>query len=356
MAWKRSSVRSRSGPPIFSSVLQFPGGFGAFPRLCNPDAGFDRPTGVHPAAIVLDPNVTRIFSTGWRDVLYHAFFKIGALPITVLFLIKAALFFFLLMVAAKFVQRVLLTRVFHRLNISDGQKFALGRFTTYLLFFGGLFVGLQTLGLNLSSLLVFGGALGVGIGLGLQNVVSNFVAGLILLIEQPIRMGDRVQTGNTLGDVVKIGARSTWIRSNDNVVIIVPNNEFINNSVTNWTANDPTVRVNLAVGVGYNSEPAKVRTLLLAAAAAHQDVLKDPAPDVIFTEYGDNSLNFMLRVWTSSKAHATASLKSDLYFMLFDTFSAEKIELPFPQRDLHVRSFDVPVTVLRGKEETKGGS
>lgn len=299
----------------------------------------------------MQPGVKHLLSTGWRDTLYHPFFKIGALPITLLFLVKASIFFLALMAAAKFVQRVLLTRVFHRLNISEGQKFALGRFTTYALFFGGLFIGLQTLGLNLSSLVVFGGAVGVGVGLGLQNVVSNFVAGLILLVEQPIRMGDRVQTGNTLGDVVKIGARSTWVRTNDNVIIIVPNNEFINNSVTNWTANDPTVRVNLPVGVGYDSDPAEVRALLLQAAGEHADVLKDPPPDVIFTDYGDNSLNLTLRVWTATKAHATTMLKSDLYFTLFSQFSEHKIELPFPQRDLHVRSIDVPVTVLRGKEE-----
>jgi small-conductance mechanosensitive channel len=191
---------------------------------------------------------------------------------------------------------------------------------------------------------VFGGAVGVGIGLGLQNVVSNFVAGLILLIEQPIRIGDRIETKDTLGDVVKIAARSTWIRTNDNVVIIVPNNEFINNSVTNWTANDPNVRVSLPVGVGYNSDPEQVRELLLQIAASHPDVLADPRPDVIFTDYGDNSLNFALRVWTTTRAHTPLILKSDLYFATFKLFSERGIELPFPQRDLHLRSSDIPLS------------
>lgn len=175
------------------------------------------------------PDFSKTLSAGSRDILLHSFFKIGPLPVTPLFLLKAGVFLFLLISLSKLLQRVLLGGLFRKLGISEGQKFALERFATYLFIFGGLFIGLQSLGVNLSSLLVFGGALDVGVGLGLQNVVSNFVAGIILLIEQPIRIDDRIETGNTLGDVVKIAARSTWVRTNDNVVIIVPNNDFINN-------------------------------------------------------------------------------------------------------------------------------
>jgi small-conductance mechanosensitive channel len=277
----------------------------------------------------------------WLDFLQHMLFKIGPLPITPIFLLKSCIFVFLLITASRLLRSVLLARLFRHLHIAEAQKFALERFTTYLFILGGLFIGLQSLGVNLSSLVVFGSAVGVGIGLGLQNVVSNFIAGLILLIEQPIRIGDRIETKDTFGDVIKIAARSTWIRTNDNVVIIVPNNEFINNSVTNWTANDPTVRVPLPVGVGYKSDPEQVRQLLLQAAAAHPDVLADPHPDVIFTDYGDNSLNFTLRVWTSTRAHTPLVLKSDLYFAVFKLFNEHGIELPFPQRDLHLRSSDI---------------
>jgi small-conductance mechanosensitive channel len=168
-------------------------------------------------------------------------------------------------------------------------------------------------------------------------------AGLILLIEQPIRIGDRVETGGTIGDVVRIAARSTWVRTNDNVVKIVPNSDFINNPVTNWTANDPNVRIHLTVGVGYNSDPEQVRTILLEAAAEHPQVLKEPPPNVFFTDYGDNSINFDLLVWTSDLSHTPLRLKSDLYFALFRLFSEHSIELPFPQRDLHIRSSDIPL-------------
>jgi small-conductance mechanosensitive channel len=143
--------------------------------------------------------------------------------------------------------------------------------------------------------------------------------------------------------VVRIAARSTWVRTNDNVVIIVPNSDFINNPVTNWTANDPTVRIGVPVGVGYNSDPEQVKSLLLQAAADHSEVLPEPKPDVIFTDYGDNSINFALRVWTDKRAHTPAVLKSDLYFAIFKLFGENGIELPFPQRDLHLRSSDIPL-------------
>lgn len=295
------------------------------------------------AALLFLPNLLDNLSAGTRHALLYTFFKIGGLDISPIFLVKAAIFLALLIALSHLVQRVLLSRVLRHIHVSEGAQFALGRFATYFLFLGGLFIGLQSLGLNLNSLLVFGSALGVGVGLGLQNVVSNFVAGLILLIEQPIRMGDRIETEGAQGDVVRIAARSTWVRTNDNVIRIIPNSNFINNPVTNWTANDPTVRVNIPVGVGYRSDPDKVRTILLQAAIANRDVLPQPAPDVIFTDFGDNSLNFTLRVWTSSRAHTATVLKSELYFDLFSRFREAGIELPFPQRDLHLRSSDIPL-------------
>ena len=292
-------------------------------------------------AILLSSDLLDRLSGTWKHVLTYSFFKIGGLAVTPVFLAKAIAFVILLVIVSRIVQKLLVGRVFKHINIADSAKFAIGRFATYLLFFGGLFIGLQSLGVNLSSLVVFGGAVGVGVGLGLQNVVSNFVAGLILLIEQPVRIGDRIEIDKTLGDVVKIAARSTWIRTNDNVVIIVPNSEFINQSVTNWTANDPNVRIRLPVGVSYDADPHQVKQILLDAAAAHPDVLKDPVPRVFFESYGDNSINFLLAVWTGTLSHKPIFLKSDLYFTLFDKFKEAGIELPFPQRDLHIRSSDI---------------
>lgn len=306
--------------------------------------------------IVIEPvfDLVNSASGETRHLLLYSFFKVGPLPITPLFLLKAAVFLFALFTVSHFIQKVLLGRLFQHLHISEAQKFALGRFATYLFFLGGLFIGLQSLGVNLSSLVVFGGAVGVGVGLGLQNVVSNFVAGLILLIEQPIRIGDRIEMKETFGDVVKIAARSTWVRTNDNVVIIVRTASFIDNPVTNWTANDPNVRIHLPVGVGYNSDPEEVRKLLLEAAGAHTDVLQEPKPMVVFTGYGDNSINFELLAWTASRAHAPLLLRSDLYFALFKTFKEHGIELPFPQRDLHLRSSDINLPFVAGVTAEEG--
>jgi small-conductance mechanosensitive channel len=295
------------------------------------------------ATAFLLPDWLHDFGTGSHAILFHSIFKLGALAITPIFLLKMIVFLVLLIFVSRIAQRILIKRVLTHFSFAESLKFAIGRFATYFVILGGLFIGLQSLGVNLSSLVVFGGAVGVGVGLGLQNVVSNFVAGLILLIEQPIRIGDRVETGGTLGDVIRIAARSTWVRTNDNVVKIVPNSDFINNAVTNWTANDPNVRIHLAVGVGYSSNPEQVRTILLQAAVSHPQVLKDPPPTVWFTDYGDNSINFDLLVWTSDLSHTPLRLKSDLYFALFKLFAEHNIELPFPQRDLHIRSSDIPL-------------
>ena len=295
------------------------------------------------ANLLLATDLLHSFGADTRRAFLYSFFTVGGVAITPVFLVKAAAFLVLLVTASNLLQKFLLSRLLRHLHVSEGLKFALSRFTTYALFLGGLFIGLQTLGVNLSSFVVFGGAIGVGVGLGLQNVVSNFVAGIILLVEQPIRIGDRIAIKDTLGDVVQISARSTWVRTNDNVVLIVPNSDFINNPVINWTANDPNVRISLPVGVGYSSDPDKVRSLLLDAARAHRFVLAEPAPEVIFTDYGESSINFTLWVWTAEMAHTPLILKSDLYFSLFRQFKEAGIELPFPQRDLHLRSSDIAI-------------
>jgi small-conductance mechanosensitive channel len=271
-------------------------------------------------------------------------FTMGGLPITSIFILKVVIFVVVLVLVSHFTLLLLQKRVLNHTPLALGQQYALAKVISYLVFALGLIVGLQSLGLNLSSLVVVGGALGIGVGLGLQAIVSNFVAGLILLLEQPIKLGDRIEVGGTYGDVVRLKGRSTWIRTNDNVVIIVPNSEFIDQRVTNWTANDRQVRITLPVGVSYDCDPKAVRKVILANARNHPDVLTDPAPEVIFVDFGDSSLDFELRVWTIQQVQTPARLKSDLYFAMFDSFRKEGIEIPFPQRDLHIRSVSKPVT------------
>jgi small-conductance mechanosensitive channel len=276
-------------------------------------------------------------------ILEVPFFKVGNLPVTLLFLLKAAVFLFLLGLAARLGRKVVRDRILARTSVEQGLQYALSVATGYLIFLVGLTVGLQSLGLDLTSIAFLGGAIGIGIGVGLQPVVNNFVSGLILLVERPVKVGDRVEIEKLTGDIVKIAARSTWVRTNDNVVIIVPNSEFTSKRVTNWTANDRRVRITVPVGTSYSSEPDRVRELLLEVARGHKDVLADPPPDVVFIGFGDSSLNFELRVWTSSQVRTPLILRSDLYFAIFRSFQESGIEIPFPQRDLHLRSISMPI-------------
>jgi len=154
--------------------------------------------------------------------LGHPFFTFGGLPVTLVFILKAVVFLLALVLVSHFTMLLLQKRLLNHSPLALGQQYAVARIISYLVFVFGLIVGLQSLGVNLNSLVVLGGALGIGVGLGLQAIVSNFVAGLILLLEQPIKIGDRIQVGETLGDVVRMRGRSTWIRTNDNVVIIIP--------------------------------------------------------------------------------------------------------------------------------------
>ncbi|HUV68784.1 MAG TPA: mechanosensitive ion channel domain-containing protein [Terracidiphilus sp.] len=286
----------------------------------------------------------------FTSALDWSIFTIGAVPITPLFLLKACIFLLFLALLSGISQKILIKKILRRTRIDPGQQYAISRFASYLVFLFGLLIGLQTTGLNLSSLVVVGGALGIGVGLGLQNAVSNFVAGLILLLEHPIKLGDRIEVGDTYGDVIQIGARSTWVRTNDNVVIILPNSEFINKPVTNWTANDRQVRISLDVGVAYSTNPELVREILTDVAKLHEDVLSDPPPEVLFVEFGDSSLNFLLRVWTITQVQYPVRLKSSLNFDIFKAFAKNGIEVPFPQRDIHIRSVEGEIPLRLNRE------
>ncbi|MGA2329631.1 MAG: mechanosensitive ion channel domain-containing protein [Bryobacteraceae bacterium] len=268
------------------------------------------------------------------------YFHVGGLPVTFALVLKACLFVIILRLVTRLARRFIRRQVLDRTTLDPGQRYSIEKATGYFIVLLGLLIGLSATGLSLSSLAFLGGAAGVVIGFGLQNIAHNFVSGLILLVERPIKIGDRIEVGSLNGDVVQIGARSTWIRTNDNVVIIVPNSEFITSRVINWTANDRQVRFSLPVGVSYGSQPERVREILETVASAHPDVLPDPPPETLFVAFGDSSLNFELRVWTRNQVQTPKRLISDLYFAIFRRFREEGIEIPFPQRDLHLRSVD----------------
>jgi small-conductance mechanosensitive channel len=276
--------------------------------------------------------------------LHRPLFTVGDVPVTTLFLIKCTVFLVALSLLSRMAQRFLSKSVLPHTSVDRGRQYAIARACGYVVFSIGLIVGLETTGLNLRSLLVVGGALGVGVGFGLQSIVANFVAGVVILWEGPVKVGDLIDVGNTLGEVVRIGARGTWVRTFDNEVVIVPNSEFVNNRVTNWTANDRTVRVSVPVGVSYDSDLEKVRQLLEGIARLHAEVLVTPGPAVLVTGLGESAVNVVLRA-TTGNAERAGRVKSDLLLEILRVFREQKIEMPFPQRDLHIRSVDAPSAI-----------
>jgi small-conductance mechanosensitive channel len=225
-----------------------------------------------------------------------------------------------------------------RSQVELGVRHAVGNIVRMVFLAFGLIIILQTAGINLSSLTVLFGALGIGVGFGLQGVTNNFVSGIILLLERPIKVGDRIEVGNVNGDVINISPRATTIVTNDNIAIIVPNADFISSKVVNWSYTNRNVRFNFAVGVSYGSDPEQVRSVLLEVARAHHGVLKEPGPSVLFDSFGDSALNFVLRVWTRDFSTVPGVLRSELYFAISRAFKEQGIEIPFPQRDLHIKS------------------
>ena len=206
-------------------------------------------------------------TTAW-DLWTHPLISLGAMPITPLFLVKALAFLICLTFVASVGRRFLKSRILAKTSIEPGLQYAIEVGAGYFIFIFGLIVGLQSVGLNLSSLAFLTGIIGVGIGFGTQNIMNNFVSGLILLVERPIKVGDRIEVGDLSGDIIRIAARSTWVKTNDNVVIIVPNADFIANRVTNWTANDRRVRIRVPLGVGYSSDPVGVHSFTRGGASA----------------------------------------------------------------------------------------
>ncbi|HQZ83034.1 MAG TPA: mechanosensitive ion channel [Pyrinomonadaceae bacterium] len=255
-------------------------------------------------------------------------------PITIAVLIVLSLLLVWLSGRAK---RLLVHRLLARTRMDIGARQAIGTISRYVVLFLGFLIILQAVGINLTALTVLAGAVGVGIGFGMQNIANNFISGLIILFERPIKVGDRVEVDDVSGDVKKIGARSTVILTNDNVSIIVPNSKFISDTVVNWSLADNIVRFKIPVTVSSDSDIDFVMHSLLEIANENEAVLDDPAPTVRLTEFASDGLTFELRAWSSISLHRPQLLKSDVNLEIVKKFRANNIELPYPQRDLRIR-------------------
>jgi small-conductance mechanosensitive channel len=235
-------------------------------------------------------------------------------------------------------KRFLFNRFLVNSGLDRALQYAIAQIISNAVLVVGVLIVLENTGIHLGALAVFAGAVGVGVGFGLQNIASNFISGLVILAERPITIGDRVEVAGITGQVQQIRARSTVIRTNDNITMIVPNTKFIDSPVTNWTYGDPRVRFRIPVGVAYGSDIAKVREALLAAGRENPNTLQEPAPSIFLEKFGDNSIDFELVVWSSEMSARPSRYRSDLNFAIERKFRESGIEIAFPQRDLHIRS------------------
>lgn len=226
------------------------------------------------------------------------------------------------------VTRWFVDNVLARRGFDIGMREALGTIVRYVITTLGALVILQSAGIDLTSLNVLVGAVGVGLGFGLQNITSNFFSGLILLFERPIKMGDRVEIGGVVGEVWEIGARATTIVTDESVAMIVPNSQFVSERVTNWSRPDKLTAYILSFHVAHTSDPELVRQVLLAAAAHHRDVLPDPAAEVEFVEVGLGALRFQLQVWSTEHLKTAGRLRSDLNFEVWRQLAAAGVTIP----------------------------
>ncbi len=246
-----------------------------------------------------------------------------------------------LVITAGVATNLLRTRILQVTGVSRGAQEVITVIVKYIIIIIGTLVLLQIWGVDLSSLTILASALGVGIGFGFQDIAKNFGSGLILLFERPIQVGDFVKVGQLEGTVERIGARSTLIRTIDYLSIIVPNSRFLEHEVINWNYENPVSGLRIPVGVAYGSDLSVVKASLLQATKQNSEVLSAPEPTVLFIGFGDSSLNFELRIWTNQPSKQYL-IKSDLYFRIEELFRQYQIEIPFPQRDLHVRSGNQP--------------
>ena len=277
-------------------------------------------------------------------------FYVDDRPISVLSLGKLILTVWVTVVLSRLVRGFLSTRVFRSLAVDIGFANTLNTFVHYSFLIVGLSIGLRFVGVGLSSFAILAGVLGIGIGFGLRNVAENFISGLIVLIERPIQVGDWIDVdGSVEGQVQSIRARSTTLRTRDNISIIIPNSEFVGRQVTNWSHGDPKVRLRIKVGVAYGSDTDLVRRSLLEVAERHGRVLERPAPEVQFRGFGASSLDFQLLVWIEEQLYRFR-IESDLHFAIDATFRRKAIVIAFPQIDVHLKTVERGAAeVLRGR-------
>jgi small-conductance mechanosensitive channel len=280
---------------------------------------------------------------------------IGTLRISILLVIKAVLVVAILLWIALGLSRVIDTRLQHLAELNPSVRVLTSNLARIALISVALLIGLNAVGINLTAFAVFSGAVGVGIGFGLQKIVSNFISGIILLLERSIKPGDVIEVGSTFGSVAYLGARYASVRGRDGKEYLIPNENLITNQVVNWSYSSRLVRLDVPFGVAYDSDLHAVRDLAVEAAKRTNRVLASPTPVCHLTGFGDSAVNLLLRFWINDPANGVANIKGAVLLGLWDAFKEHRIEIPFPHRDVRIRDLPSAAALHRvGESEVIG--
>jgi small-conductance mechanosensitive channel len=278
-----------------------------------------------------------------QRIMSFPIFDLGDTTVT-FWLIVMAIFILLAIIAiSRLAQSYFDYKVYPSFGIDPGLGYALNTIFKFVALGIGFLIALNILGINLRFFLVFAGAIGIGVGLGLQNMAANVISGFTIIFGGKIRKGDWIEVGSMLGEVTDIYLRATKVRTRDNIEYLVPNSNIISNTMVNYSLSSPLIRIELPVGVSYKADPRQVENILLAAAENEPLVDKTHIPAVRFVEYADNSINFELLIWINVRKTPRRKVRSNLYFVIFEELAKAGIEIPFPQRDIHIRSKVDPV-------------
>lgn len=303
-----------------------------------------RQTGLTQLAGLVIWAVAALAIVGWLEAFIQALdaaaFTAGGMRISLLTIVNGILLISLLLWAAITLARVLETQLGRVDGMTPAARVLVGKVVRIALLTIALLVGLTSIGIDFTAVAVFSGAIGVGIGFGLQKVVSNLISGMILLLDRSIKPGDVIEIGEAYGWISKLGARYAAIVTRDGKEYLIPNEDLITQQVVNWSFSDRAVRLKIGVGVSYQSDVRKALELMMEAAQENDRVLKAPPPATRLIGFGDSSVDLELRIWVNDPEAGVVNVASDVRLAIWDKFHAEGIEFPFPQRDLHITAAD----------------
>ena len=320
-------------------------------------------------SVVADPFWSRVFATAaWFvaalsvlrllnptiTLLDSVALTVGDTRISIYLLLKGGVIAAILLWIAAGASNVLQTRLRSTRRLTPSVQVLIGQLAKFTFLFVAIVIALNTIGIDLTALAIFSGAVGVGIGFGLQKIVSNLISGIILLMDRSIKPGDVIEVGGTYGRVTSLGARYASVLTRDGTEHLIPNEELIISRVVNWSHSNPNVRQKVPVGISYKSDIELAKRLILEACAETARILKHPEPNCLLRGFGDSSVDLEARYWINDPSEGIANVASEMLFRVWHKFAEHGIEIPYPQRDLHLRSGLHPAEEDDAKTEKAG--